>query len=198
MQTPMNNTIDNNELRELRQQVEMLREMLGKEEIVSERMLRRTMSTKAGTLRRRSIALIITALIFIPYSLLAFPFLGLPPVVGYVVAAFALVAAIYDTILFYMLPDRLFSRGSLLEILSAAVRYKKMHFYWLIVGVPFLLFFVLFFVAAFYHYTEGNVALHIGMYVGLILGTIFGVRTLSNTLRTTQEIIDQIRDITDK
>lgn len=194
MHTPMNNTIDNNELRELRQQVEMLREMLGKEEIVSERMLRRTMSTKAGTLRRRSIALIITALIFIPYSLLAFPYLGFPPVIGYVVAAFALVAAIYDTILFYMLPDRLFSRGSLLEILSAAVRYKKMHLYWLFVGVPFLLFFV----AAFYHYTEGNVALHIGMYVGLILGTIFGVRTLTNTLRTTQEIIDEIRDITDK
>lgn len=194
MHTPMNNTIDNNELRELRQQVEMLREMLGKEEIVSERMLRRTMSTKAGTLRRRSVVLIITALILIPYSLWAFPYLGFPPVIGYVVAAFALVAAIYDTILFYMLPDRLFSRGSLLEILSAAVRYKKMHLYWLFVGVPFLLFFV----AAFYHYTEGNVALHIGMYVGLILGTIFGVRTLTNTLRTTQEIIDQIRDITDK
>lgn len=193
MHTPMNST-DNNELRELRQQVEMLREMLGKEEIVSERMLRRTMSTKAGTLRRRSVVLIITALILIPYSLWAFPFLGLPPVIGYVVAAFALVAAIYDTILFYMLPDRLFSRGSLMEILSAAVRYKKMHLYWLFVGIPFLLLFV----ATFYHYTEGNVALHIGMYVGLILGTIFGVRTLSNTLRTTQEIIDQIRDISDR
>ena len=186
------NNYNDNELRELREQVEELREMLGKEEILNERLLRRTMGTKAGTLKRRGIALIVIAIILIPYSLWAFPFLGLPPFVGYITAAFALVAAIYDIALLTVLPDSLFSRGTLVEILSAAVRYKRMHIYWLFVGIPFLICFVV----MCYHYSEGNTAFQIGMCVGLILGTIFGCLSLFKTLRTTQEIIDQINDLT--
>ncbi|MBQ2248320.1 MAG: hypothetical protein II323_06140 [Tidjanibacter sp.] len=192
MNTNMNmNSNESSQLKELREQVEQLRRMLGKEEIVNQKMMRRVMRSKADVLRRRSVVLIVVAILLIPYSLWALSFLGLPPVMGYVTAAFALVAAIYDALLLSQLPASLFTRGTLLEISAAAVRYKKMHIYWLFVAIPFLLFFVW----MFFRFAEGNAPMRIGMYVGLGVGAIVGCRTLANTLRTTQEIIDQIDDL---
>ena len=177
----------------MREQMSKLKEMLSSEQIITERIMRRTMKEKANKLMRRSIALIILALVFSPYMVWSMYFLGFNPIYGYVGAAFLIIAAIYEWQTCKGLRDEYFSRYSLVEIVETMLRYKRMNIQWLYFSIPFLIFWLC--GLGYEIWKMGEVAVVCGAAIGLVIGLGFGINNLVKSLRTANEIIASTRDL---
>lgn len=189
----MNYNTDSQELAAMREQMSKLKEMLSSEQIITERIMRRTMKEKANKLMRRSIALIILALVFSPYMVWSMYFLGFNPIYGYVGAAFLIIAAIYEWQTCKGLRDEYFSRYSLVEIVETMLRYKRMNIQWLYFSIPFLIFWLC--GLGYEIWKMGEVAVVCGAAIGLVIGLGFGINNLVKSLRTANEIIASTRDL---
>ncbi|MBO5698048.1 MAG: hypothetical protein J6R90_06620 [Alistipes sp.] len=177
----------------MRDQLAKLKDMLNSERMITERVMRRTMSEKANKLMRRSIALIVLALIFSPYMIWAMHFLGFNIIYGYIGAAFLLIAAFYEWQTCKGLRDEYFSRYTIVEIAETMIRYKRMNIQWLYFSIPFL---VIWFGGMGYEiWKTGEIAVACGAVVGLIVGLVFGISNLAKSLRTANEIINATRDL---
>lgn len=189
----MNDNKDYQELNEMRDQLAKLKDMLRSERIVTERMMRRTMSEKANKLMRRSIFFIALALLFTPYMVWAMHFLGLNLIYGYAAAAFLVVAAITEWQTCKGLRDEHFSRYTIVEIAETLIRYKRMNIRWLYFSIPFVL--VWGGALGYEIWKAGNMPVMIGGLVGLVIGLAFGVQSLVRAQRTATEIINATRDL---
>ena len=189
----MNNDTNYQELDLMREQFAQLKNMLDKERIVNERIMRRAMGEKANKLNRQSIFFIILAIIFIPYVIFIIPMVGIPQFYGYMVALLLLIAAISEIFSAVSLSKIDFSNGNLMEISEIMVRYKRRNIQWLYFSIPYLLLWIS---GMFYEAIKaGNMAYIVGMGIGLVIGLTFGIRTLVKTQRIASEIIDDSRDL---
>ena len=189
----MNDNKDYQELNDMRDQLAKLKDMLNSERMITERVMRRTMSEKANKLMRRSIALIVLALIFSPYMIWAMHFLGFNIIYGYIGAAFLLIATFYEWQTCKGLRDEYFSRYTIVEIAETMIRYKRMNIQWLYFSIPFL---VIWLGGMGYEiWKTGEIAVACGAVVGLIVGLVFGISNLAKSLRTANEIINATRDL---
>lgn len=177
----------------MRDQLAKLKDMLNSERMITERMMRRTMSEKANKLLRRSIFFIVIALLFAPYMIWSIGFLGFNSIYGYVAAVFLIVAAIYEWQTCRYLRDEHFSRCTLVEVAETMVRYKRMNIRWLYFSIPFVL--VWGGMLAYDILKAENLPVMIGGAVGFAIGLAFGVHSLVKAQRTANEIINATRDL---
>ena len=189
----MNDNKDYQELNDMRDQLAKLKDMLNSERMITERVMRRTMTEKANKLLRRSIFLIVLALLFTPYMIWAMHFLGFNPIYGYAAAIFLVIAAIAEWLTCKGLRDEYFSRYTIVEIAETMIRYKRMNIQWLYFSIPFL---VIWLGGMGYEiWKTGEIAVACGAVVGLIVGLVFGISNLAKSLRTANEIINATRDL---
>ncbi len=189
----MNNYTDYQELDDMRDQLAKLKNMLNSERMITERMMRRTMSEKANKLMRRSIFFIVIALLFAPYEIWAMQFLGFNPIYGYTAAAFLIIAAVTEWQTCKDLRDERFSRYTIVEIAETMVRYKRMNIKWLYFSIPFVL--VWGGLLACDILKAENVPVMIGISVGFAIGLALGIRSLVKAQRTANEIINATHDL---
>ena len=189
----MNNYTDNQELDDMRYQLAKLKDMLNSERMITERMMRRTMSEKANKLMRRSIFFIVIALLFAPYEIWALGYLGLRPIYGYSAAVFLIIAAITEWQTCKGLRDEHFSRYSIVEIAETMIRYKRMNIRWLYLSIPFVM--VWGGLLAYDISKMENLPAMIGCAVGFVIGLAFGIHSLVKAQRTANEIINATRDL---
>ena len=189
----MNNYTDIQELDDMRCQLAKLKDMLNSERMITERMMRRTMSEKANKLMRRSIFFIVIALLFAPYEIWAFGYLGLRPIYGYSAAVFLIIAAITEWQTCKGLRDEHFSRYSIVEIAETMGRYKRMNIRWLYFSIPFVM--VWGGLLAYDISKMENLPAMIGCAVGFVIGLAFGIHSLVKAQRTANEIINATRDL---
>lgn len=189
----MNDNKDYQELNDMRDQLAKLKDMLNSERMITERVMRRTMTEKANKLLRRSIFFIVLALLFTPYMIWAMHFLGFSPIYGYAAAIFLVIAAITEWLTCKDLRDEYFSRYTIVEIAETMIRYKRMNIQWLYFSLPFL---VVWGGSLGYEiWKSGDIAVGIGGAVGLIIGLAFGFSSLVKAQRTATEIINATRDL---
>ena len=177
----------------MRDQLAKLKDMLNSERMITERMMRRTMSEKANKLMRRSIFFIVIALLFVPYEIWAMDFLGFNPIYGYSAAVFLIIGAITEWQTCKGLRDEHFSRYTIVEIAETMVRYKRMNIRWLYFSIPFVL--VWGGLLAYDILKAENLPVMIGGAVGFAIGLAFGVHSLVKAQRTANEIINATRDL---
>ena len=189
----MNNYTDIQELDDMRCQLAKLKDMLNSERMITERMMRRTMSEKANKLMRRSIFFIVIALLFAPYEIWALGYLGLRPIYGYSAAVFLIIAAITEWQTCKGLRDEHFSRYSIVEIAETMIRYKRMNIRWLYLSIPFVM--VWGGLLAYDISKMENLPAMIGCAVGFVIGLAFGIHSLVKAQRTANEIISATRDL---
>lgn len=189
----MNNNADYQELDDMRDQLAKLKDMLNSERIITERIMRRTMSKQANKLLRRSIFYIVLAIIFSPYMIWAMHFLGLNPLYGYVAAAFLIIAAIYEWSICTALRDEYFSQYSIIEIAETIARYKRKNIQWLYFSIPFLM--VWGGLLGYDIWLRGEVAIVVGACVGGVVGLSFGIHDFIKAFRTANEIIAATNDL---
>lgn len=198
----MNNEFENNmnetQFDDMRQQLKTLKKKLSEQDIINDRLIRRSMKDTAGQINRKYTISMILGLLMIPYTYWVFIKLS-----GFTVA-FWLFTCVFMLICvgvtYYNsrnITDANLMTNNLLDVRRRMARAKKFDANWLYFGVPGVLFFLGWFMYEIY-LQDHNFAngLFWGGCVGGIIGAIAGFKFHIKTQHQYQDIIDQIEDIT--
>lgn len=190
------------ELEEMRAQLAILNKKLEKEAIVNERLMRKAMKDKAWNLRRRAIVESVITLLMIPYFIWVMPnLIGLST--GFCIfVCFMLVLALgYNYYIHsHFRPDE-FVHGNLVKAKKDTLMLKKLYADWLkFVGLPFIVVFLGWFAYEVCQQFEGEMLHDVlgGMVIGVVLGGIIGIYQYTKTQRTADDILQQIKELSNE
>ena len=189
------NEIATTELEEMRQQMNLLKEKLDKETIVSDRLLRQSMSDKIGLVKGQTwityLCCVLTIVLIIPICKelnLSWHFLA--ATIG-LMGFSALFTWKYHR---GIRPDMM--NGDLKSVALRMRQLKKDYRTWKFIGYPLLALWVLLFVWELFDSQtispEVRNSLLIGVAVGLLIGGILGIMLTKKTEHRVDEILDQI------
>ena len=191
-----NNDFD---LENMRQQMTTLKNKLNKQEIVNDRLIRRSMKNEVNTITRRYYIIMALGLFMIPYGYWCFVKLcGLSLFFWIVTSIFMLVCvgATYYTL--RKINDPNLMNRNLVEARKKVASAKKFEANWLFFGIPAVVLWMSWFLYETYQLHGGAFSngLFWGGCIGGIIGAICGLSLNFKTQRQYQDIIDQIEDLT--
>ena len=191
-----NNDFD---LENMRQQMTTLKNKLNKQEIVNDRLIRRSMKNEVNTITRRYYIIMALGLFMIPYGYWCFVKLcGLSLFFWIVTSIFMLVCvgATYYTL--RKINDPNLMNRNLVEARKKVASAKKFEANWLFFGIPAVVLWLGWFLYETYQLHGGAFSngLFWGGCIGGIIGAICGLSLNFKTQRQYQDIIDQIEDLT--
>ena len=191
-----NNDFD---LENMRQQMTTLKNKLNKQEIVNDRLIRRSMKNEVDTITRRYYIIMALGLFMIPYGYWCFVKLcGLSIFFWIVTSIFMLICTGATFYTCHKINDPNLMNRNLVEARKKVASAKKFEANWLFFGIPAV---VLWFAWFMYEsYKIHGDALSSGFFwggcIGGIIGAICGLSLNFKTQRQFQDIIDQIEDLT--
>ncbi len=190
---------ENFDLENMRQQMTTLKNKLNQQEIVNDRLMRRSMKNEVNTITRRYYIIMALGLFMIPYGYWCFVKLcGLSLFFWIVTSIFMLICAgaTYYTLRKINDPDMM--NRNLVEARKKVASAKKFEANWLFFGIPAVVLWMSWFLYETYQLHGGGISngLFWGGCIGGIIGAICGLSLNFKTQRQYQEIIDQIEDIT--
>ena len=187
------------ELENMRQQMTTLKNKLSQQEIVSDRLIRRSMRDTAGNITRRYYFIMALCLLMIPYTYVVFVMnleLSLAFWIGTSIFMLVCGGATYyncqNVTSANMMSDNLIGVG------QKMARAKKFDANWLFFGIPAVVLWMSWFLYETYQLHGGALTngLFWGGCIGGIIGAICGLSLNFKTQRQYQDIIDQIEDLT--
>jgi hypothetical protein len=187
------------ELENMRRQMTTLKNKLNEQEIVNDRIVRRSMRNEVNKISRRYNVLMILAVLMVPYSYCVFVKLtGFSMAFWIGTSIFMLIcggATFYNS---RKISDPELMSRSLVEARRKVASAKKFDSDWLKFGIPTLILWFGWFSYETYLIMGGieDNWLMYGGIVGGIIGAIVGFKFHLKTQRQYQEIIDQIEDLT--
>ena len=185
---------------EMRMQMEMLKSKLDKQEIVNDRILRKSMKKNMNNITRRYTILVVVALLMIPYAYYVFvSMMGYS--VGFWIATvvFMLISCGYTVWNGRDLYAGNLMEKSLLVVKQKMALAKKRDNQWMLFGFPMLILWLAYFVYEVYQKggAEEVHTLLLASAFGGAVGLILGLTIHFKTQREYQEIIDQIEEMTE-
>ena len=189
------------ELENMRQQMTTLKNKLNQQEIVNDRLIRRSMKNEVNTITRRYYIIMALGLFMIPYGYWCFVKLcGLSLFFWIATSIFMLVCvgATYYTLRKINDPDMM--NRNLVEARKKVASAKKFEANWLFFGIPAVVLWLSWFLYQTYQLHGGALSngLFWGGCIGGIIGAICGLSFNFKTQRQYQDIIDQIEDLTEE
>jgi hypothetical protein len=198
----MNNNFENNmnetQFEDMRQQLNTLKKKLGEQEIVNDRLIRRSMKQEAGKITHRYYMIIALCALMIPYTYLVFIMnLGLSMAFWIGTSVFMLVCAGATYYNIQNVANANMMSGNLVEVGRKMARAKKFDANWLFFGIPAVIAWLAWLVWELYQ-LDADVARYslYGVAVGAVLGSIIGIKIHVRTMQQYQDIIDQIEELT--
>lgn len=195
----MNEIYDNNmmELEEMRGQLNLLKQKLSEQEIVSEKLMRKVTSERLSKINNEGRIAVAVAAIFAPLNVFIFQDLGLS-------TAFIIVSTVYFLV---CAGFSLYSRrginpddviyGNLVETHRKMVKYKTLCNRWLMGVIPFLVLWFGWFLMELNNGGSGpDKGSMIGGCVGAVIGTIFGTLYYKKSQKNLNDAIQEIEDLT--
>ena len=190
---------ENFDLENMRQQMSTLKNKLNQQEILNDRLMRRSMRNEVNTIARRYYVIMAVGLFMVPYGYWCFVKLcGLSLLFWIVTCIFMLVCvgATYYTL--SKINDPNMMNHNLVEARKKVASAKKFEANWLFFGIPAVVLWLGWFMYESYK-IHGD-ALSSGFFwggcIGGIIGAICGLSINFKTQRQYQDIIDQIEDLT--
>ena len=185
----------------MRQQMTTLKNKLNHQEIVNDRLVRRSMKNEVNTIARRYYVIMAIGLLMVPYGYWCFVKLsGLSFFFWIVTSIFMLVCvgATYYTL--SKINDPNLMNHNLVEARRKVASAKKFEANWLFFGIPAVVLWLGWFLYETYQLHGGAFSngLFWGGCVGGIIGAICGLSLNFRTQRQYQDIIDQIEDLTEE
>ncbi|MBQ9668955.1 MAG: hypothetical protein IJV45_09495 [Prevotella sp.] len=186
------------ELENMRQQMEMLKKKLEQQEIVNDRIMRKSMKRNVSSINRRNLSVCILALFMIPYCYWAFIVLAHFSLAFWIATALFFLVCIGYT--YYNTKDLIrpgLMEEDLVEVRRKVARAKKLDSQWLLIGIPLVVLWICWFAYEAYRVNgaDGLMGFGFAALIGGTVGAIIGFRIHFKTQRQYQEIIDQIEDI---
>ncbi len=192
------NTMNDLDLDMMRQQMTVLKKKLEREEIVNDRLMRKSMRKNVSSINIRNLVLCILSLLLIPYCYWIFVMVCDFSIHFWIFTALFNIACVVYTI--YNTKDIInpnLMENNLVDVRRMVIRAKKLNSRWLFVGIPFIVIWLSWLAYEIYQ-SGGKEALETFMYpclFGLVLGGVLGIRVFIKTQRQYQEIIDQIEEL---
>ena len=138
METQTNN-IPVNEVDELRLQLALFKQRLDQQEIVNDRLLRRSMNARLSIFTRISVVMDTVGLLVMPIILIALHAIGVPWYLGAFVLLMVIIELAYNSTAHRRL-QRLFTDGNdLLTVRRGLLHFKKTERLWTLIAVPLLI-----------------------------------------------------------
>ena len=194
----MDNNIIEAEWQEMKEQIALLKKTIERQDIVSDRLMRRTMKRKMRSLNREARFVYVVGAFALVYCNIVFVNMGLTLWFSLATTVFMLAAIGYTVWMHRGLSVEEISTGRLVEVGRKVARMKRMGQRWLRGVFPFLAVWFGWFVWEIWQ-SEANKDLALGMIVGGavggIVGGIIGYMRYRNTQRLADEILDNIKDV---
>ena len=194
----MNNDFD---LENMRQQMTTLKNKLNLQEIVNDRLIRRTMRNQVNNINRRYNIIMAIGLIMVPYGYWCFVKLcGLSLFFWIVTSIFMLICVGATFYTYRKISDPNLMNRNLVEARKKVISAKKFEANWLFFGIPAVVLWVGWFLYETYQIHGGSFSngLFWGGCIGGIIGAICGLSINFRTQREYQDVIDQIEDLTEE
>lgn len=194
------NHFENEELEQMREQLQLLKDKLAHEHIINDKVLRRAVRDKLSSVQRRSIEMTLLGAVAVPLVTISLITGGFSHYYTILTTAFLILAVVVELYTMNLLRNRDLMSGDLLSAGVKAARVKKIQQQWLMVGIPFVAVWLGWGAyelhEMFPNPEEFRVMLISGV-VGGVIGGIIGSVIFYRNQRELSEIIDQIEDLTD-
>ena len=187
------------EFEEMQQQMATLKNKLNQQEIVNDRLVRRSMRNEVNTITRRYYIIMAIGLFMVPYGYWCFVKLcGLSLLFWIVTSIFMLVCVGATFYTNRKINDPNLMNRNLVEARKKVASAKKFEADWLFFGIPAVVVWLGWFLYEVYQLHGGALTNGIfwGGCIGGIIGAICGLSLNFRTQRQIQDIIDQIEDLT--
>lgn len=187
------------QLEEMRQQMLTLKKKLEKQEIVNDRLIRRSMKNTAGNIRRTYLITIAVSILMVPYGYWAFVTLSHFSVAFWIgTSIFMLVcggATLYNR---RNLSDARLMTNNLIDVRRRMACAKKFDSDWLFFSTPAVILWLSWFMYEVYKQNHDLLShpLFWAGCIGGVIGAIVGLSIHFKTQRQYQKIISQIEDFT--
>jgi hypothetical protein len=195
----MEHNIMTNELEQMRDQIAILRRKLDKETIINERLLRRAMHDKVRGITRDNRAMIILGTLAIPYTFIAFGYLGIS--LWFRIAT-ALLLGVCIVATWWgqrgLHADELLD-GDVVSVGKKVLRLKQMNDRWLWYAIPMLLLWLAWLFWEAYQLIGGTPLFNgfvTGGVIGIVFGLILGGKVRRRTQRRAREVLAHIEELT--
>ena len=184
---------------EMRQQMETLKKKLGQQEIVNDRLMRRSMKSKMSWINRY----LVFEIFLIPFVAIMMLLLVFQHNVSWWWYGFTLLMVTADVCAdWYInyLPSNAFQQNDLLETAKKLVRMKQLRRWSTIIGFSVLIFWGGWLFAELWNIRESEIAIAMMTSVGIggLIGTAIGLYIYFKMQQTNDEIIDQIENLTEE
>ena len=190
---------ENFNLEEMRQQMTTLKNKLNQQEIVNDRLIRRSMRNEVSNINRRYNIIMAIGILMVPYGYWCFvKLVGLSIFFWIATSIFMLICAGATFYNSRKISDPELMSHSLVEARKKVASAKKFESNWLLFGIPAVILWMGWFFYEIYQIQGGDFynGFFWGGCVGGIIGAIIGIKIHLKTQRQYQDVIDQIEDLT--
>lgn len=189
------NSIEYQELEELRGQVSLLKEKLLRQQIISEQAITAATQKGIGRLNRSGVIYSVFGVLAVVYGSWVFRNIGLSDSFVIGTAIFLGVCVLVTIYAHFGLMSVDVTRGNLVDISQRLIRFRKIYSHWHLVAVPALL------VWCYCFYRDAQRMLNdaegflIAAAVGGVIGGVIGLTQHFKTLREADKVIANINDL---
>ena len=190
---------ENFNLEEMRQQMTTLKNKLNQQEIVNDRLIRRSMRNEVNNINRRYNIIMAIGILMVPYGYWCFvKLVGLSIFFWIATSIFMLICAGATFYNSRKISDPGLMSHSLVEARKKVASAKKFESNWLLFGIPAVILWMGWFFYETYQIQGGDFynGFFWGGCIGGIIGAIIGIKLHFKTQRQYQDVIDQIEDLT--
>ena len=190
---------ENFNLEEMRQQMTTLKNKLNQQEIVNDRLIRRSMRNEVNSITRRYDIIMAIGILMVPYGYWCFvKLVGLSIFFWIATSIFMLICAGATFYNSRKISDPELMSHSLVEARKKVASAKKFESNWLLFGIPAVILWMGWFFYEIYQIQGGDFynGFFLGGCIGGIIGAIIGIKLHLKTQRQYQDVIDQIEDLT--
>ena len=194
------NSIEMNELNEMREQLATLKKQLNTQEIINDRLIKEAMGRKLSALNSSAIWICIVCLVMIPLGYFNFQRMGHSTAFCIATSALFLICFIATIISHYRIHKRDIYSGFLVTVYKEVARMKKIYKSWHYWSIPMLIVWFGWMEYELY-LNQANeditalLAISASGIFGGIIGGIIGLRIHKRTLRTADDLLRQIEEL---
>ena len=194
------NSIEMNELNEMREQLATLKKQLNTQEIINDRLIKEAMGRKLSALNNSAIWICIVCLVMIPLGYFNFQRMGHSTAFCIATSALFLISLIAIIISHYRIHKRDIYSGNLVTVYKEVSRMRKIYKNWHYFSIPI--------VVVWFGWWEYEIYQNMAhedltmMFIisgsgifGGIIGGIIGLRIHKRTLRTADDLLRQIEEL---
>ena len=194
------NSIEMNELNEMREQLATLKKQLNTQEIINDRLIKEAMGRKLSALNNSAIWISVVCLIMIPLGYFNFQRMGHSTAFCIATSALFLICLIAIVVSHYRIHKRDIYSGNLVTVYKEVARMKRIYKSWHYWSIPMLIVWFGWLEYEIYinQANEDMTALLMisaSSIFGGIIGGIVGLRIHKRTLRTADDLLRQIEEL---